>query len=306
MIKYPESIADISLRQLEAFVVLAEELRFVHAARRLGTAQPPLSRLIGRLERTIGAPLFHRSSRGVRLTAVGATMLGPARRTLREARQAAESARRAAAGEAGVLTIGFSSSAVFSVLPGLLGAYRTRYPAVHLTLHEAVTIDQLTQVESGLLDIAIARGPVVSPGLAGTRLFHEPFLAVMPAEHRLAVQRRVSLSLLLRQRFVFIPRHVAPAFYDTILEGFRAARVSPVIAEEATEWHTIVGLVDAGLGVSIVPASLQRVGGPTVAFRPLTDFRVQAELVVAHRTDNTAPLIRGFMGVAREVARASR
>ena len=122
MAQFQKGIPDISLRQLECFVAVADELQFVRAARRLGMAQPPVSRLIERLERSVGAPLFERGRRGVRLTPVGSAMLAPARRALIEARRAADAARRIAAGESGELSVGFSSSAVYSILPRLLRA----------------------------------------------------------------------------------------------------------------------------------------------------------------------------------------
>jgi len=150
-----------SLRQLECLVTVAEEQSVARAARRLGMAQPPVSRLIHRLEAILGAPVFERAPRGMRLTAAGEAALGPARRAVTEARLAIESAQRAAKGDTGTLSVGFSSSAAFSVLPKLLRAYRRRYPDVHLELRERDTASLLSDVEEGLLDVVIARGIVV-------------------------------------------------------------------------------------------------------------------------------------------------
>jgi DNA-binding transcriptional LysR family regulator len=290
-------MTDLSLRQLECFVAVAEELHVSRAARRLGLAQPPVSRLVTRLERNLGARLFERSRRGLRLTAAGEAILGPARRTLAEARCTASAARRAAAGEVGTLTIGFSSSAAFSVLPDVVRRYRARHPEVQITLRELVTARQFADVEAGLLDLAIARGPAPPTELVVRALHDEPFVAVVPKGHALARQRRVSLTALAAERFVFIPRHVAPLFHDAILRACHRAGAAFTAVEEAAEWHTIVGLVAAGLGVSIVPASLARLRWKSAVFVPLAPPRLVAELVLVHRRD-PAPLVAGFVRVA--------
>jgi len=240
----------LSLRQLEFFVVLAEEVHYVRAAKRLGIAQPPLSRAIRRLERAVGVTLLDRTSRSVALTAAGRAMLAPARRPLAEAGRAADAAVRAADGESGELTVGFSASASFSVLPALIGRYRRRHPSVRLTLVEQTTSAQLADLESSLIDVAVARGPIISPALHGTVVCREPFQAVLPSDHALALRDAVPLSALAGERFVLFPRHVAPTFYDVLMAAFRAAGFSPTVGEEAAEWHTIVGLVGAGLGVA--------------------------------------------------------
>lgn len=296
--KYHDGIHDMSIRQLECFVAVAEEQQFLRASRRLRMAQPPVSRLIQRMEQSLGVPLFERTSRGVVLTAVGDAMLAPARRVLSEMRRVAEAGRRAAVGDVGALSIGFSSSAAFSVLPTLIRAYRSANPAVHLTLRELTTADQIEQLETGLLDVAIARGPIARGGIVAASLHREPFVAVVPADHRLAARRRIRLGELAGDRFVFIPRYVAPAFYDGIMRACSKTGTALRIAEEAAEWHTIVGLVGANLGVSITPASLQRLAWTTVAFRPLLGPRVSAELVIAHRGEDPTPLVRGFVAVA--------
>jgi DNA-binding transcriptional LysR family regulator len=295
---YLQGIPDLSIRQLECFVAVGEELQFVRAARRLGMAQPPVSRLIQRLENTIGIRLFDRTSRGVSLTVAGEAMLGPARRVLNEVRRVSDAGARAAAGESGSLHIGFSSSAAFSALPEVVRRYRIAWPRVQLTLRELTTAEQIADLEAGLLDVAIARGPIHRAGIVSTRLLREPFVAAVPSDHPLGAQQQVSLRSLAGERFVFIPRHVAPDFYDEIIRHCHRAHGAFRIAEEAAEWHTIVGLVGAGLGVSITPASLQRLAWTTVAFRPLADTRLTADLVVARRDEDPPPLVREFISTA--------
>lgn len=301
--KYHDGIDALSVRQLECFVAVAEEQQFARAARRLGMGQPPVSRLVQRMERALGLPLFARTPRGVSLTASGAAMLAPARRVLSEMRRVAEAGRRAAAGHVGSLNVGFSSSAAFSVLPTLVRAYRAAFPGVTLSLRELTTADQMAQLETGLLDVSIGRGPIDRPGIVAASLHREPFMAVVPAGHRLSGRAQIRLTDLSADPFVFIPRHVAPAFHDAIMRACVKAGAALRVAEEAAEWHTIVGLVGAGLGVSITPASLHRLAWTTVAFRPLVGARLAAELVVARRDEEPTPIVRGFLSVAGALGR---
>lgn len=299
MSTYLDGMGDASLRQLECFVAVAEEGRFVSAARRLGMSQPPVSRLIHRLEQAVGSRLFDRSPGGARLTPEGQAMLGPVRRALAEVRRAGEAARAAADGQAGSLSLGFSSSAAFSALPDLVRRYRAAHPQVHLSLRELVTAEQLRDLDARLLDGALARGPISRPGISTTAVEREPFVAVLSRTHPLVSRKRVPLSALLREAFVLIPRHVAPAFYDAILQACRRAGGTPTVHEEVAEWHTIVGLVGAGLGVSMVPASLQRLKDSGATFRPLDGMTFQAELLLAYRSDDPSPRVRALVEVAR-------
>lgn len=225
-------------------------------------------------------------------------MLAPVRRALTEVRRARDAVRAAAEGHVGALSVGFSSSAAFSVLPDIVGRYRETFPAVQLSLRELTTAEQLRDLDAGLLDVALARGPIAAAGVATVLVEREPFLAVLPRAHPLASARAVALGDLIREPLVLIPRHVAPAFYDSILRACRRAGATPTVREEAAEWHTIVGLVGAGLGVSMVPASLQRLKGEAVVFRPLAGTRLKADLMLACRSDDTSPLVRAFVDLA--------
>jgi DNA-binding transcriptional LysR family regulator len=136
----------LDLRRLRYFVAVAESLHFGRAATRLHMSQPPLSRQIQQLERELGVLLFRRSKRRVELTDAGAYLLDQARRMLAEAETLAVRTRRVESGETGRLTLGFISTVDYSILPGLLSAYRAAHPGVMLELRELTTDVQLREL----------------------------------------------------------------------------------------------------------------------------------------------------------------
>jgi DNA-binding transcriptional LysR family regulator len=187
-------------------------------------------------------------------------------------------------------------------LPGILRQYRNEYPEVELSLRELSTATQLAQLNTGLLDVGVARGPVVDSALTAGVIHRDHFLAVLPEGHRLSARDEIPLRDLSGERFVMFPVRAAPAFHQSILQAFGSAGFTPSIAEEASEWHTIVGLVSVGLGVAIAPAFVSRMGWSNVALRPLSHCSLRAELVVAHSQANTSPLVAGFRRVAERMA----
>jgi DNA-binding transcriptional LysR family regulator len=144
----------IELRHFRYFLAVAETLHFGNAAARLAMAQPPLSQQIKTLENIVGYCLFDRTTRGVRLTAVGQYLLECARKTLERVDQDIEMARRLGKGQEGVLSVGFSGSVMFTRRPFLIERYRRLYPKVELHLQELVTAEQMCALKEGALDLA--------------------------------------------------------------------------------------------------------------------------------------------------------
>jgi DNA-binding transcriptional LysR family regulator len=292
----------VELRHLRYFVAVAEELHFGRAAARLHLAQPPLSRQIRQLEVELGVPLFERSKRHVRLTDAGAVFLVEARAVLAAAEQAAQAARRAARGEVGQLTVGFIGAASYSVLPGIVQAFRARYPSVELVLHEMTTAEQLAALRDGQLGAGLVRPPVADPVLAATTVLREPLVVALPAAHPLAAQRRVAVAALAGEPWVLFPRRLAADLYDQILALCEGAGFRPRLAQEAVQMQTVVRLVGAGVGVSLVPRSAESLHSAGVAYRPLRGAAAEVEMAVAWRRDEESALLRQFLDVARATA----
>ncbi|MFF7456860.1 LysR family transcriptional regulator [Kitasatospora sp. NPDC008115] len=289
---------ELPLPQLHAFTVLAEELHFGHAAARLGIAQPPLSQQIARLEAKVGHPLFVREPGRVALTPAGRELLPAARRALADLADGLAAARAVGSGRAGRLRIGFSASLALTVLPGVLGTFRERYPDVDLDLCEMTTAPQLDALRERTIDVGLLREPPDDDGagpLGFRTVLTEPFLAVLPAGHPLAGRRTVDVAELADEPFVLLPRPVGPRLYDRITELCGTAGFAPRIVQHAVEWQTVCALVGAGLGVSLAPAGIRRLGLREVAFRPVEPRSVRTLVAVAWRREDRSPLVANLL-----------
>jgi len=289
---------ELGLHQLHAFAVLAEELHFGRAARRLGIAQPPLSQQIRRLEEKIGHPLFDRGSGGVTLTAAGRELLPAAQRALDEVAGGLDAARRVGSGRTGRLRIGFAASLALTVLPGLLRAYRDRYPAVELDLREMTTAPQVAALAEHVLDVGLMREPPQQEGLAFEEVVGERFVAVLPAVHPLAGRRVVPVAALAAEPFVLLPRATAPTVHDRIVQVCALAGFEPRVAQRAVEWQTVAALVGMGLGVSLAPASIRRIRLTGVAYRRIEPDTARTTVALGWRRGDRNPLVRHFIAAA--------
>ena len=287
----------MELRHLRYFVAVGDELNFGRAALALHIAQPPLSRAIRALEAELGATLFDRGTRGVRLTGAGAALLPEARRLLRDAGAFREGARQYAAGAAGTLSIGFVSTAAYNVLPRIVPAFRARRPGVRLTLREATSDVQPAALATGELDVGFLIPGPRDPSLAYAPLHREPLIAALPARRRWPA--RVPLRSLAREAFILFPREVAPELHDSIVSLCRKAGFAPRIGQEAIQMQTIVSLVAGGMGVSLVPASLEHMRRDGVVYRPLAERGPRVEIGLAWRVADDSPLTRAFVAEAR-------
>ena len=284
----------MELRHLRYFVAVAEELHFRRAAERLHMSQPPLSQQIRRLEEEVGATLLVRNQRRVELTAAGAAYLVRAREILHAVEDAAREARRVQRGEVGRLAVGFVGSALYSVVPELLRAFRERHPDVGLRLHELGTTEQLRRLDDGRLDIGFLRAPGSRPGLSIETVLREPVVAALPDVHPLARGGEVRVADLAGEPLVLMTRAGAP--------GLRAA-LAPLtdglgeeaIVQEVAEMQTLIGLVAAGVGISLVPESVRALARAGVVYRPLAGEAPTVALSACWRTGDDSPVLAAFL-----------
>jgi DNA-binding transcriptional LysR family regulator len=291
---------DVELRHLRAFVAVAEELHFGQAAARLIVSQPALSRQIRELERELGAELFWRTSRHVRLTRAGEALLEEARVTLTLADRTVEAARRAGRGELGHLAIGYLGSVASGILPPIVRAYRARRPEVSLRFDEALDDKLLAAIADRHLDVGFVRSPGGHGGVRLEAIQEEALAAVLPAEHPLAGQAQLSLGALAAESFILWPRSSSTAVHDDIIAACHRHGFSPRIVIEAAGPTATLGLVAAGLGVSVLVHSyrnLRRVGVTLVPIETLS-----STLYLAWRDDNRSPALADFVETARAVA----
>jgi DNA-binding transcriptional LysR family regulator len=291
----------MELRHLRYFVAVAEELHFGRAAARLRVAQPALSQQIKQLELELGATLLARTKRRVSLTEPGRLFLPEARRTLAHAAAAIDVARRAAAGEAGRLRIGYVDVALWGALPDVLRAYRERHPGVAVTLHERLPHQQLAMLRTGSLDLAI--GPPPPAGTVETApVSDDPVMVALPAAHPLGAHDTIDLAELAAEPWVMVPTRVPTRLGTLVTAACAAAGFTPRVAQEARQLDALVALVSAGLGVTLVPSAAERVRRPGVLFRPLRGVDLRLPLVAAWRRGDPPPTVASFVDVLRAVA----
>jgi DNA-binding transcriptional LysR family regulator len=288
----------VELYQLRCFVTVAEELHFGRAAKRLFMTQPPLSRQIQLLERSLGVELFDRSNRQVRLTLAGQHFLRDARHVLTYTDQAGASARRLARGETGQLVVGFTAVSGYSLIPGLLEHAARTLPDVGVDLLEMVSGAQMEALAASMIDIGFVRRAVSGAGLDYRLVCSEPLMVAMREQHPLAEQAEVAISDLDQQPFIMYSPDEGRYFYDCIVGLFAIAGVSPRYLHHLGQTHSVLGLVRAGLGVAIVPQASCELYPGHLQFRPLRDASPRAEIYMATRKDNDNPALGPFVNMA--------
>jgi len=278
----------MELRHLRYFIRVAEELHFGRAAARLGISQPPLSQQIQALEEELGIALFVRTSRRVALTEAGRLFLVEARKTVEQAARAVDVARRARQGEMGELAIGFATSAPFTtVVAQALFAFRKSYPSIHLTLSELPRGAQVQAIADDRLDLGFIRGvdlPALPPTIEARMLMREPLLVAMRVDHPLArTDQAVRIRELRDEPFVFYQREYGAGFNEHIAMLCRNHGFEPAVVQEASGLATLLGLVAAGFGLTVLTRSLSRLHPENVVFRPLDDIAATSMLWLIHR-----------------------
>lgn len=291
----------MELRHLRYFVAVAKERHFTRAAERLGIKQPPLSMQIRQLEEELGTPLFHRLTRGVELTEAGEALLAHAERLLQQMDQLKADVQSRARGETGFIRIGFAGATYFHpLIPAIAMAFRERYPDVTLTSEASNTPRLSAALRAGEIDVAFVRPPVSDvEHLRVDPLTEEPMLVVVPQSHPQARESSVALETLANDHLILFPRAIGPGLYDSIIAGCRQAGFSPKVGQEAPQVPSIVHLVAAGFGVSLVPQSIAQIHARGVRYRPIRGEPLIAPIGLAYRSDERSRLVRNFVSLAR-------
>ncbi len=294
----------MELRHIRYFVAVAEELNFTRAAARLGIGQPPLSQQIKDLEAELGVALFRRVPHGAELTEASKTFLEEGRRALVASQGAANAARRAGRGEFGRLRVGFTGSAHFNaVVPSLVRDFSRRYPDVHLEFEEANTYRLLDMLALGTLDAAFAHSGLEDRArFDTTQVKNEPLVAVLPSGHRLSAEAAVPLAGLAEDTFILKPRRVGPELHKAIFEACEGVGFEPRLGHEAPQLATVVSFVAAGLGVSLVPTSMQQMKAAGVTYLPLAGAQASVNLSLVWRRHEGSTVVKNFVGLAKAAA----
>ena len=285
----------MELRHLRYFTAVVECKGYREASRRLHIAQPSISEAVSDLEGELGLKLFSRTHRNARLTREGEIFYADAVRILGQAETAILTAKRAAQGKVGRLSIGFIGSATLSFLPDLIRRYKLEYPNVKLALHDLYPVEMDKTWDRGEIDVAITRmlSPERSKNLQSRVLLRDPLVAVLPRSRKFKT-KKVRLADLANERFILFHRQGAPGVFDTIVGACRSQGFSPRVENEPNSMQTILSLVEAEEGVAIVPASISNLRSHGVQFvRLVPDLYL--DLIVAWPLGETSVVVRKFL-----------
>lgn len=291
-------------RLLQYFVAVAEELNFSRAAQRLHVSQPAVSRQIRQLEQNFGVQLFERMGHLIQLTKAGQMLLEEARSLLAHMEQTTRIVRETGSGEVGRLTLGFIPAASNEVLPGILREFRARFPKVELTLREVMPEQAVQRLHDGRVDVSFLL-------LSGADLdFHyktvsrELLVVALPEAHPLTAEPRIEMSKLADESFIMPARYSVPSLYGKVMEVCRQAGFTPNIAQEGVGlMQTTIGLVAGGIGVALVPASLQNLSRKGVVYREVQDLKPTVEMSVLWRPSDNNPVLASFLSIVDDVSR---
>ena len=294
----------MELRHLRYFVAVAHEGHITRAAGKLNMQQPPLSQQIRALEREIEAILFVRHPRGVTLTDAGRSFLADAEAILAQAEQAKIRARRSARGETGRIAVGFTTSAPFHPLVArAIREFRQKRPDVSFVLEESSSGELVSGLRDERIDVAFIRSGLVDPqGIDMHALLLEDTAVAFPVRHPLARRASLNLKELADETFILYRRPDGRGLYDVIIAACSAAGFSPHVDQEAPRIVSTLNLVAAGLGITIVPASLGRLPLEGVIYRPLRGRpALKVPLNLACRHDERSAATLAFIELARRL-----
>jgi len=289
----------VDLRELEAFLAVADELHFGRAAERLRVAQPSVSQLIRKLERGLGVRLFERTSRRVELTAAGHRLLPEARAVL-AALDRATAAARGTDGES--LRLG-TADLLGERLDRLLDLFAARAPTATVTLSLSSAGERLRRIRTGDLDAALVRAAAPGPGIALTPLWTDPLVIALPAGHPLAGQPRLRLADMADLPLRLVPREQNATFVDQVVTACHAAGFSPIYGPRFGELQESLAEIGANpASWTVLYAATARLAGTRrVAFRPLADPGLAVTTSLATRPNPTG-LVHVLLDAALELA----
>jgi len=285
----------IEHRHIRAFVAVADERHFGHAAERLHQSQPALSRTIKALEHAVGVPLLRRTTRRVELTPAGDAFLRRAQSLMAGLADAVGEAHRAAAGLSGTLTIAYMDFAILGVLPDMVAQFRRQHPDIMVELRYSWTERQKAELLADEIDVGFMIGPFHAEGVRSRPVDHQHFVAVLPEQHPLAVADSIQLKELAEEPFVFGGQVEWGPLRDAVFGMCNAAGFTPNVVQEAHSRDGIFGFIAAGLGVTIYTDVANNSPRRGVVVRPLTNAPAHVEVIAAWRAQPCSPLRERFL-----------
>ncbi|MCQ3001089.1 LysR family transcriptional regulator [Pseudomonas syringae] len=291
----------IDLRQFRYFLALSEELNFGRAATRLHISQPPLSRQIRQLENQLGVELFLRTNTGVTLTKAGTAFLPEVRRTLEQAAKAMAIAQAACEAQGGQFSVGYTTVFDWSAIPDVFEPLRLRFPTLRITAKGKHSISLVRDIKNGAMDAAFIGLHTEARGLKVETLLEEPMLVALPANHPLALKRKLGFEDLGSEVVFRFERRLNPGFYDYCQLVFERCNFTPRTVLEPDDHHILLGLIAEGQGIAFISASLKHFKRRGVVFRPLKTEagQLSSGIAVAYRENHNSAVLAHFLELVR-------
>jgi DNA-binding transcriptional LysR family regulator len=295
----------MELRHLRYFIAVAQEEHMTRAAKSLGISQPPLSQQIQALEKELGVELFVRRSRRIELSAAGKIFLGDAREILGQMDQAIKRVQKFEKGEEGHLRLGFTSSAsMHHITPDLVRSFREKYPLITLGIEEGAAHDLINGLEQERIDIAFSRSSVKPyPGIASVELLREDMVIAMPINHPFSKIPNNTLQLkdLKDENFIFYQQANGSGIKANLMEECRAAGFEPKSAEIVYRIIGAIHLVASGLGIAIVPKSMETIQPNSVMYKTFAKgSELTVPLSIAYRENLNKLTVQRFLNLSKE------
>ena len=286
-------------------LLVSETLSIRQAAEQLGMQPSAVSRRIRNLEEQLSLTLFERHKTGVQLTRAGRRFLDRARWALAELEYAARSATTIQKGEDGVLTIAFFSSLASGLLRRLLAEHRARFPFLEVGFLEAAPADQLVAVRQHRADVAFLFAASEAPGAESEYLWDEPVVVAIPEAHPFAERQELSWADLGHEAFLVRAYGSGPVIYAWLAAKLRSDGYAPNITQHDVCRESLLALVGARYGLTVVSASATGLDVPGVIFRPIVGDDATVAVRMAWMGENENPALGRFLSHARQVARHS-
>lgn len=292
----------MELRQIRYFQCVAEELSFTKAALRLHIAQPPLSRQIRQLEDELGTDLFERLGRSIRLTDAGKFFFDKTTQLTTRLEDVAMATRRIAEKQKKWFGIGFVPSMLYGFGPALIRNVNALNEQAEIGLSEMTTLQQFKALRTGHIDIGFGRILLDDPDIERLVLVEEPLVLVVPKNHQLSERAAVSVDDIVREPFILYPAKPRPSYADHVVGLFERCGHSLSVAFEANEMQTAIGLVAAGLGVTLVPSSVQCMRRDDIDFITLSTSDFTSSIMMSWSKGNDSPFLREVIALAKKTA----
>jgi DNA-binding transcriptional LysR family regulator len=292
----------MELRHLRYFSMVAEELHFTRAARRIGIAQPPLTQQIKSLEEELGVRLFDRAPGKVTLTAAGEIFFSESRAILESVDKAITRTRRYAQGLAGRICVGFTESASFSpAVTGSLNRFRETYPGVELRLEENRSAQLIDALRHGRIDAAFVRLPIdAGEDIRFDLISNEPMVLAVNRKHRLASKKSLTLSSLKDEQFILYPRTTRLGLTESIILACQKCGFTPNVVQHAPQISSTINLVASSLGVTIVPQCMSTTRPDAVRYLALKGADLRASLGIAYRIGDSSSTLQNLVAISVE------